>query len=133
MSASATIAENRLSAALAAGAFDGLAGHGQPLRLDDDSAVPPEWRLAYRLLRANGFAPAWIEAARAIRRDLARARADLQSVAPGHPDRAEAETRYERCALVLNRRIAEANLACPSARWHLLPIDVENDRATIGA
>jgi len=43
--------------------------------LEDDSAVPPEWRLAYRVLRGAGFAPAWIEMANEIRRSIDQARA----------------------------------------------------------
>lgn len=52
------LAENRIAAAMAAGDFEDLRGRGSPLSLQDDSSVPLEWRLAFRLLRSRGLAPA---------------------------------------------------------------------------
>jgi hypothetical protein len=122
------VAENRIAEAMASGAFDALPGRGRPLALDDESAVPPEWRQAFRLLRGNGFAPAWIETAAEIRRAIDRARAELDSVDPSDAARSGAEARYARCAADLNRRIARHNLLAPAARWHIPAIDIERDR-----
>jgi hypothetical protein len=62
----------RIADAQRLGAFDGLAGRGQGLALDDDAAVPPEWRAAFRLLKSAGFVPEWIALGREI--DEARGR-----------------------------------------------------------
>ncbi len=51
------IAEQRVAEAIARGEFDNLPGAGRPIELDDDSLVPPELRVAYRLLRNAGFVP----------------------------------------------------------------------------
>ncbi len=51
------IAEERILAAQERGEFDNLPGQGKPLRLEDDSAVPPELRMACKILRNSGFAP----------------------------------------------------------------------------
>ena len=41
------IVEERIQAALRKGDFDRLEGRGRPLRLEDDSHIPEELRLAY--------------------------------------------------------------------------------------
>lgn len=51
------IAEQKIMDALLKGYLDNLAGQGQPLHLDDDSFVPEELRVAYRLLKNSGFLP----------------------------------------------------------------------------
>ena len=51
------LAEQRIEAAIAAGEFDNLPGAGKPLALDDDSLVPEELRVAYRILKNAGFVP----------------------------------------------------------------------------
>ena len=51
------IAEQKIAEAIANGDFDDLPGAGKPLELDDDSLVPEELRLAYRILKNAGFVP----------------------------------------------------------------------------
>ncbi len=51
------LAEARINEAMEAGAFDHLPGAGRPLRLDDDSLVAPELRMALRVLKNAGFVP----------------------------------------------------------------------------
>ena len=52
-----SLAESRISAAINNGDFDSLAGTGNPLQLDDDSAVPETLRVAYRILKNAGYLP----------------------------------------------------------------------------
>lgn len=61
------LAEKHIANAIRAGEFDDLAGHGQPLILDDDSAVAPELRAAYRILKNAGCLPPELELRREIR------------------------------------------------------------------
>lgn len=49
------IAEARIQEAIERGDLRDLPGAGQPLVLDDDSAVPEVLRAAYRLLKNAGF------------------------------------------------------------------------------
>ena len=51
------LAEEHIEAAIRRGEFDALEGAGQPLVLEDDSLVPEELRVAYRLLRNAGCLP----------------------------------------------------------------------------
>jgi hypothetical protein len=51
------LAEEQIEAAIRRGEFEALEGAGQPLTLDDNSLVPEELRVAYRLLRNAGCLP----------------------------------------------------------------------------
>lgn len=53
----AALVERRLEEAAANGELSGLPGEGRPLELDDDAMVPPELRVAYRIVRNAGFVP----------------------------------------------------------------------------
>lgn len=53
----AVIAERRIKEARDRGDFDNLPGFGKPLELEDDSHVPEELRMAYKLLRNAGYVP----------------------------------------------------------------------------
>ena len=57
----AFIAEERISEAMERGDFDRLPGRGRPLVFTDESMIPPELRMAYRILKNSGHAPPEIE------------------------------------------------------------------------
>ncbi len=50
-------AEQHIQKAQKNGDFDNLPGYGRPLRLDDDSTVPEDLRVGYRLLKNAGYLP----------------------------------------------------------------------------
>lgn len=54
-------AERHITDAQRRGEFDNLSGQGEPLVLDDDSAVPEELRSGYRLLKNAGCLPPELE------------------------------------------------------------------------
>jgi len=60
------IAENRILEALEAGLFDNLPGRGKPLRLEDDSNVPEDLRLAYKIMKMADCLPPELEARREV-------------------------------------------------------------------
>src|SRR5262245_61995302 len=55
------ISEERIRAAQDEGLFDNLPGRGKPLQLEDDSAVPEELRLTFKILRNAGYLPIEME------------------------------------------------------------------------
>ena len=55
------IAENRILEAIEAGEFDNLRGKGQPLNLQDESHIPPELRMAYKILKNADCLPPELE------------------------------------------------------------------------
>ena len=52
------IAERKIAEAASRGELDNLPGAGRPLDLDDDPLVPEDLRLAHRILKNAGYAPA---------------------------------------------------------------------------
>ncbi len=57
----ARIAENRILEAIEAGLFDNLQGRGQPLNLEDDSYIPSELKMAYKILKNADCLPPELE------------------------------------------------------------------------
>lgn len=57
MDAITLIAERRIAEAEEQGAFDDLPGRGRPLTLEDDSFLPEDLRMAYKVLRNAGYLP----------------------------------------------------------------------------
>lgn len=55
------IAEKKIKEALEKGELDNLPGAGKPLSFDDESFVPEEQRLAYRILKNAGCIPPELE------------------------------------------------------------------------
>jgi len=70
--------EERIQEALRRGDFDDLPGAGRPLDLDDAPLVPPELRVAYRILKNAGYVPPEILERREI--------AELEGAIPGIAD-----------------------------------------------
>jgi len=57
----AQIAEQRIREAIEKGEFDNLKGMGKPLDLGDESWIPEDLRMAYRILKNAGCLPAELE------------------------------------------------------------------------
>lgn len=102
MDACQLIAERKIREAMEEGAFDHLECAGKPLDLSENPFEDPSDRMAHRLLKNNGFSPAWIEEAKEIEAESRRLRA------LGEPDRIAA----------LNRRIVSFNLKAPASHLH---------------
>lgn len=68
------IAEERIREAMERGEFENLPGAGKPLLLEDDSMVPADLRLAYKILKNAGCIPPELELRKEILslRDLLR-------------------------------------------------------------
>ena len=68
------VAERKIREAIDRGEFANLPGAGKPLRLEDDSMIPEELRVAYKILRNAGCIPPELEVRKEIvtLRDLLR-------------------------------------------------------------
>jgi len=93
------IAEQRIEEAVARGELDHLPGAGKPLDLDEDLLVPPDVRMAYRILRNAGFVPPELEE----RREAATLRT-LIAVAADEAERRRACARLALLELRLEAR-----------------------------
>jgi len=61
LSGFAKLVEQRIQVAQRNGEFEGLQGAGKPIEFEDDSGVPEDLRLAYKMLKNADFAPPEIE------------------------------------------------------------------------
>jgi hypothetical protein len=61
------IIEQRIKEAQERGEFDDLPGRGEPLKIEDDSHIPEDLRLAYKVLRNADFLPPELELKKEIR------------------------------------------------------------------
>jgi hypothetical protein len=75
------VAENRILEALEAGLFDNLPGKGKPLLLEDESHIPPDLRMAYKIMKNADCLPPELE----VRKEIVR----LQDLVASMPDEAE--------------------------------------------
>jgi len=98
------VAERKIREAMDEGVFDHLEGEGRPLDLAENPFEDPSLRMAHRLLKNNGFAPAWILEGKDIDREIAWLEEKRDRLPPAELDR--------RIAAV-NRRIASYNLKVP--------------------
>jgi hypothetical protein len=135
--------EQQILKAMEDGAFENLPGMGKPLHLEDDALMDPDWRLAYRLLRSNGFTLPWIENRRdieqeiqAVREKLARAQAWDQDQKAAGAAQAIRDQEWARVVEIsqkrvdaVNQRIADFNLEAPAPSLHLVPLDLEREIA----
>ena len=92
-----SLAEERIQAAIRAGEFDDLPGQGRPLELDDDRHVPPELRVAYRILKNAGCVPPELE----LRNEVDTLEAMLDGI-----DDAVEQRRIQRRLCLLATRLA---------------------------
>ena len=95
------IAENRILEAIEAGLLDHLEGQGRPFQFEDDSHIPPELRMAYKILKNAGCLPPELE----LRKEVVR----LQDLVASMPDTAEKLMQMRR----LNFFVMKLNLMRP--------------------
>lgn len=57
----AKIAEQRILEAIQNGEFENLEGKGKPIQFEDETWIPEDLRIAYRLLKSAGFTPPELE------------------------------------------------------------------------
>jgi DnaJ homolog subfamily C member 28 len=137
--------EDHIRKAIEAGQFSNLPGKGKPLLVDENPYTDPEWRLAYHLLKSNGFTLPWIEKRQAIfdafeaaRSTLARswewrktALAENQLASQVEAEWQRAQTAFRKQILALNQEILAFNLEAPSPAFQLSPPNPDNEIITI--
>jgi len=133
-----SLIDQKIREGMEQGEFDNLAGKGEPIDLSENPFEDPDWRMAHRMLRNAGFAPAWIEERKDIDAELAAARNQLSKVwtvlqnARGSQHESGARARWEKALSSfqqqvgeLNRRISAWNLKAPSPGFQRKRIDAE--------
>lgn len=135
-----SLIDRKIREAMEEGAFDDLSGKGEPMDLTENPFEDPDWRMAHRMLRNAGFAPAWIEERKDIEAEIAAARTTLARVwrvlqkarHTEHSDSAEGRWRnaledFRAKSAELNRRIETWNLKAPAVGVHRSRIDFDRE------
>ena len=91
------IVEARIREAQQEGVFDNLSGRGKPLDLEDDSSVPEDLRLTFKILRNSNCLPIEME----LRKEFFNLR-KLLNAAIDEPTRRELRRELNLIALQLN-------------------------------
>jgi len=61
------LAEKRIQEAIRQGQFENLPGRGKPIIFEDDSMVPQDLRMAYKMLKNAGFIPPELQTEKEIK------------------------------------------------------------------
>jgi DnaJ homolog subfamily C member 28 len=137
--------DEQIRQAMARGDFDNLPGKGKPLDLSENPYEDPGWRMAYRMLKENGYTLPWIETRRNIELNFERAAKSLQQswdwrkTATGRRGLMHAEREWQQALHLfrdevakLNKRIRDYNLEIPSDQFQRRQInpDIEINKIT---
>jgi DnaJ family protein C protein 28 len=142
------LVEQKIREAQEAGDFENLPKKGQ-LSNEDESSVPEDMRLAFHMLKTQGFAPQWIEQDKALRNKLDQARQTIVrswlwyrsrlDQSPTHEERAAAEHEWLRARKqfaeaidLLNREVFSFNLRVPSIHLQRLPLRLSEEYQALG-
>lgn len=91
------IAEERIREAIERGELEDLPGKGEPQKLDDDSHLPEELRMAYKVLKNAGYTPPELD----VRKEMMQVE-DLLANAPDEASRYKALKRLNYLAAKLS-------------------------------
>ena len=132
--------DEQIRQAMQRGEFDNLPGKGKPLDLSQNPHEDPGWRIAYRMLKENGYTLPWIETRRTIELDFERAAETLQQkwdwrkIASGRRGMVSAEKEWQQALQTfrgeidkLNKRIRDYNLEIPSNQFQRHPINSDRE------
>ena len=95
----ARIVEERILKAEKNGVFEHLEGAGKPILYDDDSHVPEDLRLAYKMLKNAGCVPPELETSKEIRK--------TEDLLKDQPDTEERYRLMKKLNLLLRKRKIE--------------------------
>lgn len=132
--------DEQIRQAIQRGEFDNLPGKGKPLKLEENPHEDPGWRMAYRMLKENGYTLPWIETRRKIELDyekevqLLKRNWEWRKNATGRRGMMHAEREWQQALQAfrdeiskLNKRIRDYNLEIPSNQFQRRPINIEQE------
>jgi hypothetical protein len=92
------IVEKRIREAQERGEFDNLPGRGEPLHIEDDSHIPEDLRLAYKILKNADCIPPELQLRKEIRQ--------MEDILDGIPDEKEKYRQIKK----INYKIMQLNM-----------------------
>jgi DnaJ family protein C protein 28 len=142
------LVEQKIREAQESGDFDRLPNKGA-LDYSDEQDIPEDLRMAYHLLKTQGYAPDWIEADKALRIRLDQARQSIarswlwyqaklseSPIADQHrmfdAEWRRARERFETAVAELNKEVFNHNLRVPSMQLQRLPLRLSEEYKALG-
>ena len=92
------LVEKRIKEAQERGEFDNLPGRGQPIQMEDDSHIPEDLRLAYKILKNADCIPPELQLQKEIRQ--------MEDMLEGIPDEKEKYRQIKK----INYKIMQLNI-----------------------
>jgi len=92
------LVEKRIKEAQERGEFDNLPGHGAPIQMEDDSHIPEDLRLAYKILKNADCIPPELQLKKEIRQ--------MEDMLEGIPDEKEKYRQIKK----INYKIMQLNM-----------------------
>ena len=112
------------------GTFDHLRGSGKPIEWQDETFVPEDLRLAYRMLRESGCRPVWMDEGEELESDLTSLRqifSQRWQLAVNDGERSTIRKDWQHEVDAINRRIFDYNLRVPLARFQRRHVDADTE------
>lgn len=142
------LVEQKIREAQESGDFDRLPNKGA-LDYSDEQDIPEDLRMAYHLLKTQGYAPDWIEADKALRMRLDQERQSIarswlwyqaklsESTIADQRRMLDAEwrrarERFETAVAELNKEVFNHNLRVPSMQLQRLPLRLSEEYKALG-
>ncbi len=132
--------EQIIQQAIREGKFENLKGKGEPIEINFNPYVDPEWQLAYDMLSGEGFSLPWMEKRNEIERRFGQAKDTLENTWQWSQKKLDDESYTaefveielenaihlfkEKCAGI-NKQIQSYNLEIPSDKFFRMKINVE--------
>ncbi|MCC6341680.1 MAG: DUF1992 domain-containing protein [Bryobacterales bacterium] len=113
----ALIAERKIQEALEEGLLENIDGKGRELDLGENPFEAPEARMGNRLLRNNGFVPAWIAESKDIDEERERLQREREKAVS-----TQAIANLAPRIAALNRRITLFNMKAPGPGQQKAPV-----------
>jgi hypothetical protein len=104
--------------------WQNLPGQGKPLNLDEDPYTPDEMRMAYKILKENDLAPAWITEGK----ELDEQREKLLEQVRRVPSSGQLKPALTEAVIAYNKRVLSYNLKVPAGIPHKRSIDLNRER-----
>jgi Domain of unknown function (DUF1992) len=119
--------DEQIQDAMRKGQFADLPGTGKPLKLEDDSHVPEQMRMANKLMRDNDLVPDWMQQGKELDAAHEKLSAEVRRLAQrGLINDVSVET-LRAAAKKHNSRVLSYNLKVPKGVVHKRHFDVEQE------
>lgn len=145
----ADLVTKRIEEGMRRGDFDNLPGHGKPLPPEQDSLVPDDQKMAFKLLKNNDMTPTWIGDRKEMLRTIEGWREQFQRIVhEAHSAWVAAGTdkrrvqvrqswerwiaRWEGEIAELNRRINTINLKQPVTHLEIFKLRLDDELRKVG-